>query len=184
MTITRVTPAGVPFWARTNTFSHYGGHASKSEYAGIAALGGDTDLAAADFNRLSTDKAATARTTPFCIINYTTRESTSDDPLVNYVALPSGVYTGSPYDGAYPPTGFPTVTLSGTSALVTLASSYTDLFGIAQTFSLTRAKATLNEITIGLIAKITVVTTTTVATEVMNASALRQQDKTLTVEIW
>jgi len=184
MALTRVTPSGSPYWARTNTFSHYGGHTSKSEWAGVAALGGDTDLAAADFNRLATDAACTARTTPFCIISYTTRESTSLDPLVSYVALPTGIYAGVPYDGSDPPTGFPSVELSGTNSVVTLESSYNDPFGIAQSFAVTRAKPTLNDLTAGLMARIVSVSGNVISVVVLDESAAEQQDKMLTLEIW
>jgi hypothetical protein len=190
MTLTRVTPAGAPFWARTNGLATYGGDSAKENYAGVAALGGDTDLDADALNRLAADAVATARTTPFCVISYTTRESTAEDPLVTYVALPTGVYVGDPYDGGNPPTGFPTVEISGTdvpprrTALVTLASSYLDPFGVAQSFSIVRARVSINDLTAGLMPKFMSVSSTTVATIVLNDSAAVQQDKSLTVEIW
>jgi hypothetical protein len=182
--LTRVTPAGAPFWARTNGLATYGGDTAKENYAGVAALGGDTDLDADALNRLAADAVATSRTVPFCVISYTTRESTAEDPLVIYVALPTGVYVGEPYDGGNPPTGFPTVEISGTTAVVTLASSYLDPFGVAQSFSIVRARVSVNDLTAGLMPKFMSVSGTMVATIVLNESAAVQQDKSLTVEIW
>lgn len=184
MTITRVMPAGSPFWARTNTFGHYGGHVSKAEFAGVAALGGDTDLSAADFNRLPTDVAAVSRTIPFCVISYTGRESTADDPLVSYVALPTGVYVGEPYDGGNPPTGFPGVTISGDNAVVTFDSSYSDAYGIAQAFSPTIARPSLNDLTAGLMVRVISISGQTVTTLVVDETPTAQQDIAVTLEVW
>jgi hypothetical protein len=139
-----IVPSGAPHWSLTNTFANYGGDTNKASYAGIDPLGGGTDLSPNALNRLATDMSAACRTMPICVINYTSRYSQSLEPAVNYCALPSGVYSGAPYDGGSPPNGFPTVTEDPNSlSTITLPSSFTDPYGVSGSVTVTFAVATI-----------------------------------------
>lgn len=179
--MTRVVPSGSPYWSRTNTFSHYGGDSSKADYAGIPALGGDTDLDAADFNRLPTDLAACSRSQLLCVLQF---DTSSDPPDVNYAALPSGVYLGEPYPGSNPPTGFPEVVRTAGGFIVTLASSYSDAYGVEQSVTLTGAHMTVSSVTPGEAATAERTSDTTLFIQAFDETGSDLLGATLTAEIW
>jgi hypothetical protein len=179
--MTRVVPSGSPYWSRTNTFAHYGGSASKSDYAGIPALGGDTDLAAEDFNRGPTDLAACSRSQVFCVLQL---DGSTDPPSVNYAALPTGVYLGEPYPGDNPPSGFPVVVRTASGYTVTVADSYLDSYGIEQTVSITGARVTVASLTIGEAATAEKSSDTELAIEAFDENGTALSGETLTMEIW
>jgi hypothetical protein len=180
-----VKPSGLPFWSRTNTLTSYGGHVTKAEFAGISALGGNTDLAAVDFNRLAANLATCSRTVPFATLSWTTRESTSQEPLVSYAAIPTGVYFGEPYDGSNPPRGYPSVTRSGNVSIVTFDSSYSDAYGVSHPFapSTTTAKVTLNSTTLGRVPTADDSSGQLVVI-VWDSSGIPTQDNSITLEAW
>lgn len=184
--MSRVVPSGAPYWSRANAFGNYGGNASKSAYASIPALGGDTDLDPADFNRGPTDLAACARSQAFCIMQLTSRETTAEDPLVNYVALPTGVYLGEPYDGGNPPAGFPGIVRNFAGNMtVTLGSAYSDAYGVEQEYVVTGARATLAYLAIlGQAATAERLSDSEVTVEYFDNGGTSLFDQTVTVEIW
>jgi hypothetical protein len=137
------TPAGRPAWERANDHTSYGGHSEKRNYQGIPVINPRTDVGAEHLARLAADLAAVQRTAAFGVLVFTARDSTTADPLVSVADLMTGVYSGAPYDGGNPPTGYPSVTRSGDGQYqVTFAASYDDPYAVEGTLALTSCEAT------------------------------------------
>lgn len=138
-----ITPTGSPVWVRTTSFSDYGGHANKRDFMGVGAINAETDLSAAEFSRMVTDAAATARTAPFAVIRFLNNDATTSAPTIQAAYLMTGVRTTS-YEGGAAPTGFPSASRSSNGVVVfTFASSYTDDYGISGAFAPYHAEASL-----------------------------------------
>lgn len=182
-----IVPTGSPAWSRTTTLSDYGGDSTKTDYLGVGSLNSKTDVSTANFLRMCADLLAVVRTAPLCEITYTSRDSTSQDPLVTMVSGMWGTYVGAGYNGGTPPTGFPTVTLSTTGLhLINLASSYTDDYGVAQAVSINAATASVAGTLTGVVA-VPLVSTATFEVDVYVYTAstgAAVADKTITVAIY
>lgn len=137
------TPAGRPAWERANDHSAYGGHTEKRNYQNLPIVNPRTDVGAEHIARMAADLAAVQRVAPFARVTFTGADSTNTHPTVSAVEMMTGVYSGAPYTGNTPPTGFPSVSrVADGQYRVTLATSYTDPYGVAGTLSLTAAMPT------------------------------------------
>lgn len=142
-------PAGLPAWSRTADHTVYGGNLNKINYQSRGVINARTDVGADQFVRMVEDLAAVTRVAPFCRLTYTADDSTPAAPTVSTCALMTGVATSS-YLGSAPPTGFPALARSSTGVTtITFASSYTDAYGIAQSFTPTQIEASLASSTLG-----------------------------------
>ncbi len=129
------TPNGSPAWVRNASHETYGGHTDKTNYQSQGVVNPRTDVGAEQFQRLTADAAAIARVSHFAVMTILNRDSTAQDPTVEFCALQTGLQTAS-YDGGSPPTGFPGVTRSSDGvSVITFASSYTDEYGVSGSFT-------------------------------------------------
>jgi hypothetical protein len=136
-----ITPSGSPAWARTADHSHYGGHTDKRNYQSQGVTNPRTDVGAEAIVRQAADTAAAVRTAKFASITYTNNDSSPAAPTVSGLEMMTGIVQ-SPYAGDAPPTGFPGAVRVGAGHVkFTFASSYTDEYGVAASFSPRRAKA-------------------------------------------
>lgn len=130
-----IIPSGLPAWTRTASFETYGGHTEKENYLGEGAINAKTDVAAEEFSRMVADAAAMARTAPFMVAMFSCDDSTPGAPLVEYVAMMTGIQT-TWYTGDAPPTGFPLFErVSDGIITITFASTYTDEYGVVGDFT-------------------------------------------------
>lgn len=137
------TPAGRPAWERANDHTSYGGHTEKRNYQGIPVINPRTDVGAEHLARLAADLAAVQRVAPFARVTFTGADSTNGEPTVSAVSMMTGVYTGAPYAGDTPPTGYPSVErVADGQYRVTFATSYDDPYAVAGTLALSVGMAT------------------------------------------
>lgn len=128
------TPTGLPIWTRAAGKSYYGGHDNKQNHLSQGAIDPETDVTAAELNRLSADLAAIARTAPFGYFVVQCNDSSPAAPTVTFASMATGVRTTS-YEGDDPPSGFPTLARTANGKFtITFASSYNDEFSVAGSF--------------------------------------------------
>jgi hypothetical protein len=131
-----VVPSGLPAWARTASFTEYGGHLDKRDYGGVGAINPYTDLSAAQFSRMVSDVAATVRTAPFAVITYLCNDTSPAAPTIEVVYMMTGVRLTS-YAGDAAPAGFPSAARNGAGDVTfTFSSSYSDEYAVSQSFAL------------------------------------------------
>jgi hypothetical protein len=125
-----IIPTGAPAWTRTADHTVYGGDLNKKNWHDQGVTNTRTDLGADQLCRLAADLAAVTLTAPFALITigsfpglpYPTVLAVNQQsaavpaiaPVDNTARL-SGIGSGvqvSPYDGALPPTGFPSVSVT------------------------------------------------------------------------
>lgn len=127
-------PTGLPIWTRAAGFSYYGGHVNKQNHLSQGAIDPETDVTAAELQRLSADLAAVARTVPFGYFVVQCNDTSPAAPTVVLASMATGVRTTS-YEGASPPSGFPSLARTANGRFtITFASSYADEFNVAASF--------------------------------------------------
>jgi hypothetical protein len=139
-----VSPTGSPAWTRAAAFTDYGGHLSKANYQGQAAVNLRTDFDAAALQRLADHLTSCARVGPFAVINYTNNDTPAAAPTINWITMMTGIDPDGYADGSIPPSGFVTMTrISPGVVRATLATSYIDPYGVSGAFQLRTARATI-----------------------------------------
>src|SRR6478609_5156818 len=138
-----VIPTGDPAWVRSSDLVSYGGDPLKHNHLGVGVIDGLTDIGAEEFSRMTGDLAACMRTAPFLTLTYTCDDTTPAAPTVSIASGMIG-YRNTPYGGATPPTGFPSIARNGNGDVtLTFASSYLDVYGKAGAFVLQHPRASL-----------------------------------------
>lgn len=154
------TPAGYPIWSRASDPSYYGGRSDKRNYQDMPGINPRTDVDVEQFLRLCADIAALAKTAPFASLHIVTNDTTTAAPTVHGCRMLTGVYSGAPYAGDAPPTGFPTVAYVSDGVFdVTFAATYTDPYGVAGTSAVEFALASSGTASATVAAAVTSATT-------------------------
>lgn len=179
-----VTPKGLPSWTRSVGFADYGGHSNLANYQNQGVVNPRTDVGAEALARLTSDLAAVVRVMPFATLTVQCNDSSPAAPTITATFLQTGVNAIS-YAGDAAPTGFPSGARVGNGHVtLTFASSYTDAYGVAASFGIQQAAASLHG--------------TSAGTETVNYTAGGQtldvygwvsagtakSDALLTVEVW
>lgn len=179
-----VVPTGSPAWSRTASFAIYGGHVNKENYLGKGAIDALTDVAAEEFSRAVSDQAAAVRTAPFAIITYLCNDSSPAAPTVECVFMMTGVRLTS-YGGGFPPAGFPSAARNGNGDVTfTFASSYTDEYGISESFAPRHAETTAHGIGAGAREANFSISGQTVRVAVVDDSGAGVQDPRVTLVVY
>lgn len=176
-----IIPNGLPAWTRTASHTNYGGHINKRNFLSRGVVDALTDVGAEAICRLAADLEAMARTAPFAAITYLNRDTLTTTPLIESVHMMTGVRLTS-YAGGVAPTGFPSAARNGNGdATFTLASSYTDAYGVAGTFAIKHACCSVHGTGAGE-GVVEILTSTTLRVRLFNgASALVDQRATLLI---
>jgi hypothetical protein len=128
-----ITPAGAPAWSRAADHTDYGGHINKRNYQSQGAVNPETDITAEQVTRTAADLAAVTRVAPFAVLTITTQDP--GPPSVDSVRLMTGALATA-YAGDAAPSGYPSAALTGTDeTTVTFASSYSDEYSVAASFT-------------------------------------------------
>ena len=179
-----INPSGGPPWLRTAGITDYGGHVSKANYMARGIINPKTDVGADAIMRLSDHLSSAVRTASTLKITYTNNDSSPAAPSVNSIVLQTGIDLDGYVDGSSPPSGFPSFARNGTGDItLTVASSYTDAYGVSGAFAIHGAEATVNGS--GNVNASAVWTATTVRVRVYTAdTGAALADQQVTVDIW
>jgi hypothetical protein len=137
------TPTGSPAWTGTADATVYGGHPDKRDYQAQGVVNPQTDISAAEFQRLCADLAAIVRVSPFAVLHIECDDTTPGPPTVTSVRQQTGV-AATAYLGDDAPAGFPAVTRNGDGDItITWDASYSDDFGQVAPIVVSMAKASI-----------------------------------------
>jgi hypothetical protein len=136
-----IVPSGLPAWSKTADLQSYGGNLNKVNYQSQGVTNPLTDISAEQHARMCEDTAAITRTAPFATLTVQCDDVTPGPPTITAIDMMTGVQLAS-YVGNVPPTGFPSASRLGNSAVrVTFASSYSDDYGVSESLTIRHAKA-------------------------------------------
>jgi len=177
-----MTPTGSPAWTRSASYAYYGGDTNKHNFLSQGAVDPTTDVSAEEFARMTADLEAVARTAPFATITYLNKDASPAAPTIECVYMQTGVTLVS-YAGDTPPAGFPSAARNGTGDVTfTFASSYSDPYSVAGSFSVKHVGADVQAAT-ACRAMPTIVTSTTVQVKCFSGG-IAVGDKRVTLEVW
>lgn len=176
-----MTPNGLPAWTRTASHTNYGGHINKRNYQTRGVIDALTDVGAEALCRLAADLEALTRTGPFAMITYLCDDAGGNPPTIETVHMMTGVRLTS-YAGGSAPVGFPSAARNGNGDVTfTLASSYTDAYGVAGTFAIKHACVSVHGTSAGE-GVVQIPTSTTLRVRLFNGgSALLDQRASLMI---
>jgi hypothetical protein len=178
-----VTPSGSPPWARTTSFSDYGGHVDKRDFMLIGAINPMTDVAAAEFSRMVSDVACCARTAAMWVFTILCNDGSPAAPTVEVALGMTGTRLTS-YAGASPPTGFPAVARNGDGDFtITFAATYSDDYGTSAAWAPLIAEATVQATTAVHRTATAVCSGATVRVRIFNDSGAAVADQRVSVEV-
>lgn len=129
------TPTGNPIWTRAAGFADYGGNVNKRNHLSQGSIDPETDVSAAELQRLSADLAAMARVAPFAVLEVACNDTPATAaPTINSAYLSTGTRTTS-YEGDAAPSGYPSAArVSNGVFTLTFASSYSDDYAVSGSF--------------------------------------------------
>ena len=176
------TPNGLPAWTRTATHTIYGGHTEKENYLSLGMIDATTDLDAAHIQRLAADLEAVVRTAPMATITLTMNDAGAAAPTITSVFMMTGVNETS-YEGTDAPAGYPTAArVTDGVVTVSLATTYSDPYGVAGDYAIGHAKACFQ----GTVAGDCTVTTSgsDITVYAWDATGAAFSDGTISLTVW
>ena len=129
-------------WGRGASAGSYGASSTLRDYGNIGAINANTDITSAQYKRLASDAAASARTAP--IATLLVRYSAGSTFVTNCVSAWAPPLFLE-YIGYSPPSSlYPTTSVAGNYLHVTFPSSAVDEYGVSENILVRIAISTLN----------------------------------------
>jgi hypothetical protein len=126
--MSNILPDGNPIWSRAPSIQQYGGHPEKHDYLNMGVVNAKTDIAAAQFLRMTADQASVSRVCSLLKMRITPTATTITVDWCAPAWAQPGSYSGNPASG--PTNQYPTVSHSGANLVIQLPATAADDYGV------------------------------------------------------